>query len=323
MNYTCTLTPIILSHTSELSHRLGQISAQSLATTDLKLRRTSLAKSLHATSAIEGNSLSLEQVSAILDGKMSGAVHQREVTEVRNAAVAYKRADKFRPYNLNDFLLAHKLLMRGLVQDAGSFRSGQVGIFQDGRVRHVAPPAKRVPKLVQGLFERLKNDKFLPLIVKSAIVHYEIEFIHPFSDGNGRMGRLWQHVLLLEVSSIFQYCPFESVIFERQNEYYRALRKSDSKGDAAPFVEFALGALLDAVKDVSAQFKSRRLTAEMRLGKSKLEFQKKGFSRKDYLKLFPEISTATASRDLVKGVELGLLLIDGEKALTRYRFELS
>ena len=164
---------------------------------------------------------------AILDGRPVPSKHPCEVLEVRNAAAAYDRASKFKPWSTKDFLSAHKIINSQLVNHGRKFRSGQVGVWQDGKVRHMAPPAKRVPTLIDDLLENLAKANDMPLPIRAAIVHYEIEFIHPFSDGNGRMGRLWQHVVLLQESPAFEYCPFESVIYARQSAYYKALRAAD------------------------------------------------------------------------------------------------
>lgn len=320
MAFTCDMTPKIVSLVAEISKVLGRFGEMGAPSPEPKLRRTALAKSLHATAAIEGNTLSVDQVGAILDGRSVPSKHPREVLEVRNAAAAYDRASKFKPWSAKDFLSAHKMIMAQLVNDAGKFRSGQVGVWQDGKVRHMAPPAKRVPTLIDDLFENLAKSKDLPFLVRAAIVHYEIEFIHPFSDGNGRMGRLWQHVVLLQESPAFQYCPFESVIHARQSEYYKALRAADRKGNAAPFVEFALDALKVALEEVIGTLHPRKSRPSDRLGQARQVFGLRKFSRKDYMKNFPGISSATASRDLAAAVKEGALVMDGEKALARYQF---
>ena len=321
MAFTCDITPKIVSLVAEISKMLGRFGEMGAPPPEPKLRRTALAKTLHATAAIEGNTLSVDQVGAILDGRPVPSKHPREVLEVRNAAAAYDRASKFKPWSVKDFLSAHKIIMAQLEDDAGKFRSGQVGVWQDGKVRHMAPPAKRVPALIDDLFDDLSKAKDLPFLVRAAIVHYEIEFIHPFSDGNGRMGRLWQHVVLFQESPAFQYCPFESVIYARQSLYYNALRAADRKGNAAPFVEFTLDALKVALEDVIGSVRPRKSTPLGRLTQARRAFGLQQFSRKNYMKRFPEISTATASRDLAAAVADGTLVMDGEKALARYQFK--
>jgi len=321
MAFTCDITPKIASLVAEISKLLGRFGEIGAPPPEPKLRRTALAKSLHATAAIEGNTLSVDQVGAILDGRPVPSKHPREVLEVRNAAAAYDRASNFNPWSIKDFLSAHKIMMSQLVNDGGKFRSGQVGVWQDGKVRHMAPPAKRVPTLIDDLLENLAKANDMPLLVRAAIVHYEIEFIHPFSDGNGRMGRLWQHVVLLQESPAFEYCPFESVIYARQSAYYKALRAADRLGNAAPFVEFALDALKVALEEVIGSLRPRKSTPSDRLVQAHQAFGMQKFSRKDYLRRFPEISTATASRDLASAVADGALVMEGEKALARYHFK--
>ena len=203
MAWNCTISPKILDLVVEISCELVRSTQRGALRPEPKLRRTARAKSLHGTAAIEGNTLSIEQVDAVLDGRSVGAIHKREVLEVRNAAKVYDLAANLDGFSTKDFLRAHKIMMNDLVSPAGKFRTGQVGVWQDGKVRHMAPPAKRVPQLVEDLFKNLRSAKDLPLLVRAAIAHYEIEFIHPFSDGNGRMGRLWQHVILLQESPLF------------------------------------------------------------------------------------------------------------------------
>jgi Fic family protein len=314
------ITPHIVSLVADISKLLGRFQAQSSPVPEPKLRRKTLARSLHATAAIEGNTLSLEDVGAILNGQVVVSKSSKEILEVRNAAKAYSRASEFKPWSIKQFVGAHHQMMEHLVTDAGKFRSGQVGVWQDGKVRHVAPPAKRVPQLIDSLFSALERDNSLPLIVKSAIAHYEIEIIHPFSDGNGRMGRLWQHVVLLKESNLFQFCPFESIIYSRQKDYYAALRAADRAADASVFVEFSLESLLAGLNEIVGNLRPKKLTPMDRLELVQEAFLRMEFSRKDYMKKFPEISTATASRDLAMGVECGQLKVVGEKSQARYKF---
>ncbi len=315
------MTPKIVTLVAEISKLLGRFGEMGAPQPDPKLRRSGLAKSLHATAAIEGNTLSVDQVGAILGGRAIPSKQLREVLEVQNAATAYARASKLKPWSVKDFLSAHNTIMAQLADDAGKFRSGQVGVWQDGKVRHMAPPAKRVPVLVADLFNHLAVARDLPLLVKSAIVHYETEFIHPFSDGNGRMGRFWQHVVLIQESAAFQYCPFESVIYARQSDYYNALRAADRKGNAAPFVEFVLDALKVSLEGVVGNLRPRKTTQSDRIKQARKLFARKRFSRKDYMMIFPEISSATASRDLAAAVTDRILDMAGEKSLARYQFK--
>jgi Fic family protein len=175
----------------------------------------------------------------------------REIKEVQNAFVTYVLLDALKPASVPDFLRAHGTLMRGLVHGAGAFRRGGVGIYKGTKLVHMAPPADRVPYLVKDLFGWLKQTDIHPLLA-AAVVHYEIEFIHPFTDGNGRIGRLWQTLILSAWNSQLAYLPMETVVRDRQVGYYRALAASDKAGDAAPFAEFILESLLKALLSSSA-----------------------------------------------------------------------
>jgi Fic family protein len=194
-----------------------------------------------------------------------------------------------------------------------------VGIFRGKRVAHVAPPAKHVSKLVAALLAFVKNDETPPLI-KSAVVHFELEFIHPFSDGNGRIGRFWQHVLLARTHPIFEHVPFESVIHERQAEYYRVLRGCDRIGDSTAFIEFSLSAIVDSLRTFLTELRPAPMDSRARIDLAAEIFGTQTFSRKAYLAHFKTLSTASASRDLRLGVEQKRLRRSGDKAKATYRF---
>lgn len=215
---------------------------------DVMLRKKNRIKTITGTLAIEGNTLDAEQVTAILDGKRVMG-KPSEIQEVHGAIRAYDVLERFDPYRLDDLLRAHGMMMSGLVADAGRFRSGNVGVHDGGEVIHIAPPSGRVPGLMENLLAWLKSAEVNPLIA-STVFHYEFEFIHPFSDGNGRMGRLWQTVILSRYNPAFAYFPIESVVRGRQREYYDALAVCDEEGNSTVFVEFMLGCILEAVQSV-------------------------------------------------------------------------
>jgi Fic family protein len=217
-------------------------------------------------------------------------------------------------------LSACEAALRGLADDAGRYRRGNVGVVTGTRVTHVAPPAKRVPALMHALFAYAKRDRETPPLVRACVLHYELEFIHPFSDGNGRVGRLWQHALLCRHASVFAHVPTESVIKERQADYYAALARSDRAGDATPFVAFALDVVGAALATFLEEYRPERIDGAARLERAAQRLGARTFSRKDYLALHPGISTATASRDLREGVARGRLHIEGDKATARYAF---
>ena len=207
-------------------------------------------RSIQASLAIENNTLMLEQVTAVINGKrVLGS--PREIQEVRNAFAAYEAMESWAPTSRADLLAAHGLLLAGLVDRPGAFRSGGVGVFRGKQLVHMAPPADRVPYLVTELLNWLKHTKEHPLIA-SCLLHYELEFIHPFADGNGRMGRLWQTLVLRKWKPLLAYLPVETVIKDRQADYYRALAEADKRADATPFVEFILQALFAALREAVA-----------------------------------------------------------------------
>ncbi len=241
------ITPLILSLAAEIGEFVGHHSALSEGDLLPHLRRENRIRTLHASLAIENNTLTLEQVTGVIAGKrVLGS--PREIQEVRNAFAAYESMDKWNPSSRDDLLDAHRLLTAGLTDESGTFRSGGVGIFRGEHLVHMAPPAHRVPHLMDDLLHWLEKTTEHPLIA-GCLVHYEMEFIHPFADGNGRMGRLWQTLVLRSWKPLFAYLPVETVIRERQDGYYKTLGEADVQADAAPFIEFMLTALRDTLHE--------------------------------------------------------------------------
>jgi Fic family protein len=228
-----TLTPAFLSLTADISRLVGRVEGLPGSVPQPQLRRRNRIRTVQATLAIEGAGLDEPRVTAVLDGKRVLGGRQ-EIREVKNVAAAYDRVAKLDPSRAGDLLAAHAIVMGGLVPDAGRFRKGGVGIVQGERIAHMAPPPSQVPRLIEDLLDFVTRDRETHPILKAAITHYEIEFIHPFSDGNGRMGRLWEHRMLLDVHPVFAHVPVESVVRERQEGYYAALGASDRSADAAP-----------------------------------------------------------------------------------------
>lgn len=223
---------------SEISEKIGIITALSDNPFHVELRKKNRIQTIHSSLAIEQNTLSIEQITAIIEGRrVLGAPN--EIQEVKNAVQAYDLLLELNPYEAKDLLKAHELMMNDLVERNGKYRSGSVGIFDGGDVVHVAPPADRVPFLMDDLFAWLKNSGEHPLI-KSCVFHYEFEFIHPFQDGNGRMGRFWQSVILKEWKPVFAWIPVETLVKEHQAEYYAALASSDKNSDSTAFIDFML-----------------------------------------------------------------------------------
>lgn len=213
------------------------------------LRRENRIRTIHSSLAIEHNSLSLEQVTAILDGKRVLG-NPNEIKEVQNAYEAYELMLRLDPSSVDDLLKAHKLMMNGLVPENGKFRSGGVGVFDGEVLIHIAPPEKFVSELIHSLFAWYQQSELHPLI-KSAVFHYEFEFIHPFADGNGRMGRMWHSLLLGKWKELFFWLPVEELIQSRQKEYYDALGAADRQADSAGFVELMLEIIKDSLKEVT------------------------------------------------------------------------
>jgi Fic family protein len=228
----------------------------------LRLRRINRVRTIRGSLAIEGNTLSEAQITAILEGKRVIAP-PREVQEVKNALAAYDRFDTWKPSSEKDLLEAHRILMSGLIDEAGVYRHGGVGVMAGQQVIHMAPPADRVPQLMGDLFAWLAATDAHPLIA-SSVFHYEFEFIHPFADGNGRMGRLWQSLILARWNPLFADIPVESLLFEHQAEYYLAIQESTQKTDSAPFIAFMLWMILDAVTSSTPEV-TQEVTPEVRL----------------------------------------------------------
>ena len=243
-----TITSKSIDLISKISEKIGEMNFLTSESQHVNLRKKNRIKTIHSSLAIENNSLSIEQITAIIDGKrVLGAPN--EIQEVKNAVQAYELLLTLDSTSEKDLLRAHGIMMKDLVSRAGKYRNDGVGIFDGKEVVHVAPPAERVPLLMADLFEWLKTSDAHPLI-KSCVFHYEFEFIHPFQDGNGRIGRLWQSAILKDWRNIFAWLPVESLIKEKQAEYYSALNVSDTSADSTFFIEFLLGLILSTIEDI-------------------------------------------------------------------------
>ena len=213
----------------------------------LRLRRANRIKTIHSSLAIEGNTLSEGEVQAVLEGKKVVAP-LKEIQEVKNAIKTYELYPKLNPFSIQDLLLAHGTMMSGLVDEAGMFRKGGVGVFDGDKPIHIAPPADRVRDLMSDLFGWLENADD-HLLTRSCVFHYEFEFIHPFADGNGRIGRLWQSLILGRLNPIFEHLPVENMVYSNQQAYYHAINRSSDLGDSGPFIDFMLEEILNALVD--------------------------------------------------------------------------
>jgi len=211
----------------------------------LRLRRANRIKTIHSSLAIEGNTLSEGEVQAVLEGKKVVAP-LKEIQEVKNAIKTYELYPKLNPFSIQDLLLAHGTMMSGLVDEAGMFRKGGVGVFDGDKPIHIAPPPDRVRDLMSNLFGWLENADD-HLLIRSCVFHYEFEFIHPFADGNGRIGRLWQSLILGRLNPIFEHLPVENMVYSNQQAYYHAINRSSDLGDSGPFIDFMLEEILNAL----------------------------------------------------------------------------
>ena len=249
-----TITDDITVLVAEISEEIGRISVLQENYAAPHLRRRNRIRTIHSSLAIEHNSLTMDQVTAIIDGKRVLG-NPNEIREVRNAYEAYELMLELDPLSADDLLRAHGLMMDGLVPENGRFRSRGVGIFDGDNLLHIAPPAELVPGQIQNLISWYRESGLHPLI-KSAVFHYEFEFIHPFADGNGRMGRMWHTLLLGKWKEIFFWLPIEELIQSRQEEYYSALRTADQTADSACFVSLMLEIIRDSLREAAVTAKS-------------------------------------------------------------------
>ena len=310
----------ILKLSQEIARELGAISGTKLDFAPIKLRKINNIKTVQASLAIEGNTLSIGQVSDVFDGKRVLGP-KKDIMEVKNAIEVYKNLSILNPLSYQDMLKAHAILMNGLVLSAGKWRTGGVGIFKGKEVAHLPPPAKRVPVLMQELFNFLSEENDITWILKACIFHYELEFIHPFEDGNGRIGRLWQQLVLMKEDPVFEYISVEELIKEKQQEYYAVLGECDRAGDSTEFIEFSMLQILNALKSYNKPENINKLDAESRLHYAMNKLHNSWFSRKDYALVHSDISSATASRDLLFGIKNKILDKKGEKNQAVYKFK--
>ena len=308
------ITSLILKLITSISEKIGEVNANLLNKPSPKLRKQNRIKTIHSSLKIEGNTLTEEQITALLENKRVIGP-KKDVIEVLNAIKIYENLEIYNPSDEKSFLKAHQNLMESLIEDVGKYRTQSVGIVKGSKVEHMAPPFENVPYLMKDLFKYLQKSDEIELI-KSCVFHYEMEFIHPFLDGNGRMGRLWQTLILMEKHPVFEFLPFETLISSDQEKYYNALAVSDKSGKSTKFIEYMLSVIDDSISEL-LDFNNRTLSEKDRL-EYFISSNRTEFTRKDYMNIFKDISSATASRDLKKGVELNLFEKIGEKNKTIY-----
>jgi Fic family protein len=311
------ITSSILKLITSISEKIGEVNANLLNKPSPKLRKQNRIKTIHSSLKIEGNTLTEEQITALLENKKVIGP-KKDVLEVLNAIKIYENLEQCNPSDEKSFLKAHQNLMEGLIENSGQYRNQSVGIVKGSKVEHLAPPFRNVPYLMKDLFEYLKKSDEIEL-VKSCVFHYEMEFIHPFLDGNGRMGRLWQTLILMEKYPVFEFLPFETLISNDQEKYYKALAESDKSGKSTKFIEYMLRVIDISISEL-LDFNNRTLNEKDRLDYF-VALNKIEFTRKDYMDILKDISSATASRDLKKGVEINLFQKSGEKNKTIYRLK--
>ncbi len=309
------ITSEILKYIASISEKIGVVNAKFLTKTNPTLRKQNQIKTIHSSLSIEGNTLSEEQITAILENKRI-AGPQKDIIEVLNALNVYKNLAQLKFDKEKDFLKAHQSLMKDLIENPGKYRTKSVGIVKGSKVEHIAPPAENLSYLMKDLFAYLKNKSELALI-KSCVFHYEMEFIHPFMDGNGRMGRLWQTLILMNDYPIFEFIPFETLISKNQDEYYSALSASDKEGKSTKFIEYMLQ-IIDKSLSELLENSTKKLSENDRI-LIFLENINQEFTRKDYINYFKNISSATASRDLKSAVDSKIITKTGDKKMTVYK----
>lgn len=308
------ITPKILKLISSISEKIGEVNANYLTKQSPQLRKQNRIKTIHSSLRIEGNTLTEEQITALIENKRVIGP-EKDVLEVLNAIKVYEKLDSYKFSSDKSFLKAHLELMNGLIESAGKYRKQGVGIVKGTIVEHVAPPFENVPHLMKVLFEYLKDSDELTLI-KSCVFHYEMEFIHPFLDGNGRMGRLWQTLILMAEYPVFEFLPFETLISKTQDEYYKSLALSDKSGKSTYFIEYMLGVIEKSLESL-LNYNNRVLKDVDRL-EYFMNLGIKEFNRKDYMNVFKDLSSATASRDLKKGMEMNMFESVGNLNKTKY-----
>lgn len=311
------ITNKILNQIASISEKIGEIRSAHLIKPPTELRKRNRIKTIQSSLEIEGNTLTIEQITALINNKRVLAP-KKDIQEVKNAIEVYLMLDDFDAYKLDSLCFAHEILMKGLLNDAGTLRKKSVGIVKGDDVAHIAPPGEMVYPLMKDLFNYLKTDDDL-ILIKSCVFHYEFEFIHPFLDGNGRMGRLWQTMILKGYSPVFEFLPIETLIKERQQDYYDILGKSDNQGTSTSFIEFMLEIINQALEDLLSS-QNLNLKNTDRIEAFKDIIGSDYFSRQDYLRQNKGISSATASRDLKEAVDKDILEKSGDKRLTKYRY---
>lgn len=296
----------IMAEVIDIAELVGKVSISSQISSNPTLRRTNRIRTIYSSLAIEQNTLDIEQVTAVLSGKRVLAP-PKDIAEVQNAYEIYENMDKLTPYSIDDLLKAHSVMVKGLVNEAGEFRSRPVGIVDgDGNVLHFGTLPQYVPELVQELLEWTKTSD-IHMLIKSCVFHYEFELIHPFADGNGRIGRLWHTLLLSKWNPIFAWLPIESIIYENQDEYYNAINISNSNGNSTVFIEFMLSVIKQALQETVGVSIETTRKSDMRWSAISDFLNTHDYVMNSDVQKLLGVSSATATRILTDFMKVGKL----------------
>ena len=297
----------IMADVIEIAELVGRVSVTDKISMNPTLRRTNRIQTIYSSLAIEQNTLDIEQVTAILSGKRVIA-SPKDIAEVQNAYEIYDNMDKLNPYSIDDLLKAHSVMERGLLNEAGEFRSRPVGVADsEGNTLHFGTLPQYVPKLVQELLEWTEKSE-IHLLIKSCVFHYEFELIHPFADGNGRMGRLWHTLLLSKWNPIFAWLPIESIIHDNQSEYYNAINVSNNNGNSTVFIEFMLSVIKQALQEsINDKPKNISSKSDLRWNKINDYLETHEYILNSDVQKLLDVSSATATRILVGFMKDGKL----------------
>lgn len=324
-----TVTEKITNLVAQIAEQVGRIQGSGEYNRNLYLRKINRLRSIQSSTAIEGNTLSLEQITDVIKGKRIIG-NPREIKEVKNAYDAYENMLKLNPFRVTDFLVAHKLLTNDLIEESGKFRIGNVGVFSGKKVMHIGARARFVPKLIRDLFSWAKKSNIHPLI-KSSVVHFEIEYVHPFADGNGRIGRLWQTLILSKWHEIFAWIPIETIVHENQTKYYRVLKNSGKVANSTEFIEFMLESISIALNELPVNKITDIIPdkATDKLSKTELEFLKSivGFIENNGMidnyraQLLTNKSAESVKKHFASLVKAGILTAIGANKGRKYKLK--
>lgn len=305
------ITNQIIDYVAEIAELVGRLMSTNQLSANPTLRRSNRIRTIHGALAIEQNTLSLEQVTAVLNGKHVLAP-PKDIAEVKNAYEIYERLDELDPYSVEDLLTAHKIMTQGLVDEAGMFRTRPVGIVDnEGHVLHFGTLPQYVPDLVMELLGWVKNSD-VHILIRSCVFHYELELIHPFADGSGRIGRLWHTLLLSKWNPVFAWLPVESIIHDLQQEYYKAINASNDAGESTVFIEFMLlaikASLIEAIRTSDEMSDEKMDKATLRWNKIEAHLKSHDYIINADVRKLCGVSAATANRILISLTKEGKII---------------